>query len=485
MRHSTHSFPAPTRLLAGLLIFAAGGLSARSAIIPGATSEHGVAVPAQWMQAPAGSTGTLDPAGLATWWRHFDDPTLTALIGSALQNSPDTRSALAKIEEARARYGVERSNLLPSVSASVSDQASRRTNRPTDATAKAESASASLDASWEIDLFGQTRLATKAAAADLAQAESNYRDAEVSLAAEVASTYVSLRAAEVELKAVRDSAATRQETLQLTQWREQAGTGSALDTQQAITSLQQARASIPTLQQTLTEARNKLALLCGQTPGSLDARLGTTESVPVAPDLLAIGIPAETLRQRPDVRAAGRAVEAATARTTAAERSRFPTLTLSGSVGVEALSAGRIFSPETLVSNVLGSMSAPIFTAGRIKQTIRIQSAVEKQTLIAYESTVLTALSEVENALANIQHTQERLDSLSEATAAAREAATLARQQYEAGQIDFLSVLDSERTLLGLEQNLASARADQATAHIQLYKALGGGWSNRPTGSAS
>ena len=464
------------RVAPGLLLVAIGGLSACTTPVIPAQDEHNVDVPARWQQT-ATSTGQTDPATLAKWWHRFDDPTLTALIESALQASPDIRTALAKIEEARARYGVQHANLLPSVSASISDQSSRRTNRPTDVTTKSESAGASLDASWEIDLFGQARLTTKATAADLAQAGENLHDAQVSLAAEVASTYVSLRAAEAELKAVEASVATREETLQLTRWREQAGTGSTLETQQAITTLQQARASIPTLQQTLTATRNQLALLCSKTPGALDLQLGRTAQVPVAPGDLAIGIPAETLRQRPDVRAAGYAVEAAGARTSSARRDRFPSLSLNGSVGVDALSAGKLFSPENTISNVIGSLSAPIFTAGRIKQTIAIQTAAERQVLIAYESTVLKAFAEVENALAQIRHTTMRLDRLDQATVAAREAATLARQQYEAGQIDFLSVLDSERTLLGLEQNLVSTRADQTIAHIQLYKALGGGWS--------
>jgi len=176
------------------------------------------------------------------------------------------------------------------------------------------------------------------------------------------------------------------------------------------------------------------------------------------------------------VRAAGYAVEAAAARTSSARRERLPSLTLSGSLGVEALRAGKLFSPESTVASLLGGLTAPIFSGGSITQTIQIQSAVEKQALIAYEATVLTALSEVENALVSVQRNTERLAILDRATAAAREAATLAGLQYEAGAVDLLTVLDAQRTLLSLEESQISTAADQTTAHIQLYQALGGGW---------
>lgn len=434
------------------------------------------AVPAAWQQTTA--SGPVDTAALAQWWKQFNDPVLDRLIASALQSSPDVRTAVAKIEESRARYGVQRAALLPSLSASVSGQGSRTNNRTTDTTTRAEKYSAALDASWEIDLFGQNRKTLAATAADLAQTEENLRSAQASLAAEVATAYVTLRSAEAQLVIVRRNLASREETLQLTRWREQVGTVTALDTQQAVSTLEQTRASLPTLQQTVTQTRNQLALLSGQTPGALDALLGESAAVPAVAATLATGIPAETLRQRPDVRAAARAVEAAAARTSAAERARFPSLNLTGSLGVDALEAGKLFSPESTVASLLGSLTAPIFASGKIQQTIRVQGALQKQALISYESTVLTALSEVENALVSVQRNTERLAILDTAVTAAREAEHLAELQYQAGQADLLTVLEAQRTLLSVEQQQVTANADRATAHIQLYKALGGGWTN-------
>lgn len=434
-------------------------------------------VPEKWQQT-APQIGTTDAATLAKWWLTFNDPALNELIDGALQTSPDVRTALAKIEESRASYRVERSSLLPSVTGSVTDKNVHTRDRSTQVTTRTETASASLDASWEIDLFGRQRLATKAAAADLAQSEENFHDAQVSLIAEVASTYVTLREAETTLAVVSRSLQTLEDTYQLSKWKEQAGSGSALDVQSALTNLEQTRASLPTYRQTVTEARNKLALLSGKQPGALDTLLGKASPVPSTSATLAVGIPADTLRQRPDVRAAGHALEAAIARTSVAQRKRFPTLSLTGSIGVDALRANKLFSPESTFNSLLGSLTAPILDAGTISQTIKIQEAQQKQVLIAYQSSILTALSEVENALSSVQRNSERLASLQKAEAAAGESAKLAQQRYEAGDLDFYTVLDTQRTQLSVQESRIATTASLTTAYIQLYKALGGGWTN-------
>jgi NodT family efflux transporter outer membrane factor (OMF) lipoprotein len=435
-----------------------------------------VAVPATWQQGTT-TTGPLDSTALTRWWARFNDPVLNELIESALRSSPDVNTARSKIAEYRALRGVQRAALFPSLTADVSGGGVRTRDRDTNLTTKTESYSAAADASWQVDLFGLQRQTLDAASADLAQTEENYYGVQVSLAAEVAAGYVTLRSAEAQLLVVQNSLGTRSETVQLTQWREQAGTGNALDTQQAIGTLEQARASIPALQLTIAQTTNQLALLSGRAPGALDSLLAKSGGLPAMPADAAIGIPAETLRQRPDVRAAERGIEAAFARTEAARRQRLPALTLTGSLGVEAAKAGRLFSPAATVASVLGSLSAPIFDAGRIGQTITIQSEREKQSINVYKTTVLTALSEVENALIAVQRQGERWGILARATAAASEAATLAGLQFQAGQVDLLVSLDAQRTLLDLQQLEVTTAADRITAYIQLYKALGGGWS--------
>ena len=435
-----------------------------------------VTVPTTWRHhTTAGKP--LDTAALTIWWNRFHDPALNELIRDALKANTDVRTALSRIAEYRARRGVERAGLFPTLDLGITGQGSRSRDRSTKVTTTSESYQASLSPSWEIDLFGKQTLNVRAASADLAQVNENFYGAQVSLAAEIATAYVALRSAEAQLTVVQNSLHTRRETVQLTQWSEEAGTGTALDTQQSISTLEQARATIPTLQLSITQSRNQLALLSGRTPGSLDAMLSKPRSVPSMATSFAIDIPAEALRQRPDVRAAERGVEAAFARTLSAQHERLPTLNLSGSFGIEALKAGRLFSPQSIAGSVLGSLAMPIFDAGRIRSNITIQSEREKQALIAYEASVLNALSEVENALVAVQRQSERLDILALAIIAARKAVALSGMQYKAGEIDLFVSLDDQRTLLSLEQQEVVTRADRATACIQVYKALGGGWS--------
>ena len=192
---------------------------------------------------------------------------------------------------------------------------------------------------------------------------------------------------------------------------------------------------------------------------------------------IAVGIPADTLRQRPDVRAAERRLAAETARVGVAEAARYPSFKLSGSIGLEALTLGALGNSGAAASSLLAGITGPIFDAGRLRAQVEIQDAVREQALVAYEQTVLTALQDVENALVALARNRERVEALANAVESARNAALLARQRYSAGLIDFQSVLDTERTVLVLEDSLASSRADGVLALIRLYKALGGGWS--------
>lgn len=464
----------PSLLAAGLL-----GIGATSCTGP-VHFDSLIPVPKRWLAGGRGAPHPgVDNAALARWWEKFHDPLLNRLITDALASSPDMRTALSRIEESRARCGVTRAGFFPAIDATSTGRV-RRTDNATAGAFNTESYAAGVNMSWEIDLSGRLRQNVRAASADLWQATENYHAAQVSLAAEVATTYTNLRATEAQLQVVQETLLTRGATLEIARWREKAGESSVLETQQAIATIEEARAALPSLQQSIEQARNQLALLAGKTPGSVNHLLGQPRRIPRPAPLPALGIPADTLRQRPDVRAAEHGVEAAAARTNAAAAERYPTLALNGTLGVESIRSSNLFSPETTAASLLGSMSAPIFNAGRIRQNIKIQSEQERQALIAYESTVLRSLSEVENALIAVRRTQERLEILQKAVTAAAEAARLAQQRYESGEADILVVLDSQRTLLNLQLQQTNNAADRAQAHIQLYKALGGGWSARP-----
>ena len=432
--------------------------------------------PATWFQAASSKDVVRTEAAgdLSRWWHAFNDPLLSELVEQALQSSPDVRSAQAKLRESRARRVVAGAGLYPGVSASADARRSKSSEETGGGTAR-NSYSAGFDASWELDVFGGTRRGIEAADAELESTQASLYDTQVSLAAEVALNYIELRAFQSRLRIARDNLASQAETLQLTDWRAQAGLVSSQDAEQARANFEQTRAQIPSLETSLAEAEHRLSILLGKQPGSLHGHLAAAE-LPKAPASIAVGIPADTLRQRPDVRVAERRLAAETARVGEAEAARYPSFTLSGSIGLEALTFSALGNSGAGAYSLLAGIGAPIFDAGRLRAQVDIQDAVREQALISYEQTVLNALGDVENALVALARNREREQALANAAASARNAALLARNRYSAGLIDFQSVLDTERSVLSVEDSLASTRADGISALIRLYKALGGGW---------
>jgi multidrug efflux system outer membrane protein len=441
-----------------------------------APDSAGLGMPRSWQGAQPGASPRDD---LATWWRTLGDPMLDELLAAALAAGPDVKVAQARLREARARRDIADAARLPTIGASAS---ASRTRSEAGAGSSRSTYDAGLDASWEPDLFGGQRRAREAASADLEAAMEDLRATQVALAAEVALNYVQVRALQARLQIARANLATQSETLQLTQWRAQAGLTSSLDVEQARAAVEQTRAQIPSLDSSLAGARNRLAILRGTPPGSLDARLAPAASIPAVPGTIAIGIPADTLRQRPDLRAAERRLAAETARVGQQEAERFPSLTLGGSIGLESLTVGGLLEREALVAQLVARLAATLFDGGRLRGQVEAQSAVRERALHSYEAAVLAALEDVENALAQLANTRVRREALANAADAARNAALYAEQRYSAGITDFQTVLDTQRTLLSAQDNLKSTEAEQASALIRLYKALGGGWD--PAGAA-
>jgi outer membrane protein, multidrug efflux system len=428
-------------------------------------------LPVEWQNA-AGFPLTSMSRDLSKWWRRFEDPTLSRIISDALASSPDMAIAAARISEARAQRTGSVASLLPSLTGSATRNSS--VSSESDKT----SDSVSLSANWEADLFGKNASAVEAASAQFAASRENFRSVQTVLAAEIAIAYTDLRVSETSLTVLRETLKSREKTHQLAEWRTQAGEADLLESSQALSSLEQARAGIPALQQSIAQGRNRLALLAGKTPGALDGLLDSGQkTIPSPARSLAVGIPADTLRQRPDVRQAGYQLLAAAANSRGAEAARYPSLKLGGALGLNTLNLGKLTNPGAAVASIFAGITSPVFDAGSISAKIRAQNAVEEQAYQVYRKTVLTALSEVEDALIACRRTSERFVILEKAIAAAREADSLARQKYQAGVADLLTVLDSQRTLLGLEDSLANVRASRTVAYIQLYKALGGGWS--------
>ena len=272
--------------------------------------------------------------------------------------------------------------------------------------------------------------------------------------------------------------ASQTETLQITEWRELAGLTTRLDVEQARTNLEQSRAAIPSLETARAEAEHRLAILTGRAPGSLRDMLREARPLPTAPDEIAVGIPADTLRQRPDVRAAELTLRAEIARTAEKEADRYPSLTLDGTFGWKGAALSALGGGSNVVRSLAASLAGTLFDGGRITGRIDVQKAVQEQAFVAWEKAILTALEDVENAMTAYANGRTRVDARRKAATAAAQAAELAALQYRAGSADFQKVLETERTLLSAQDNLASAEADVLSAVIQLYKALGGGWTH-------
>jgi outer membrane protein, multidrug efflux system len=443
-------------------------------VAPQGAAPVAVEVPAAWSVADvSATTGT---SSLAQWWLRFDDPLLGSLVAQALQANTNVKSAQAALQQARALRDVSAAGLLPAVGSSASAQHS--TSGSNNAS---NSFKAGLDASWELDIFGANRSALEASDAAARASAASLGDVQVSIAGEVALDYITLRGAQSRLAIANDNLASQQETLQITQWRLQAGLVTALEAEQARAAAEQTSAQLPALQTSIEQSRHALAVLTGQPPAALSTALAAASPVPQAADDLALSIPAETLRQRPDVRAAELQVTAALARVAQADAARAPSFKLSGSLGLSALTLGSLTSGAAVVSALLAGVSWPVFDGGAGLAQVRAQQAALDQARVAYQAAVLTALKDVEDALIALRGDRERLLRLQQAAEAAGNAALMARQRFSSGLVDFQTVLETQRTQLNTQDSVASSRADLSADHVRLYKALGGGW--RPDSS--
>lgn len=466
----------PLFLLACLCLL--GGCSSLEQRFEQTKASSGVEPPTTWSTAadPSTTRTSIAPEALARWWHQLADPTLDALIERALTTAPDIRSAEARLRQSRATRDLAIANLSPSLTASASPSRSL-TGINAGGTGNPRSLyAAGFDASWEPSIFGGLRDATDGARADTAAMAATLNSTRASLAAEVAANYITLRASQRRLDIALANVASQTETLQITRWREMAGLVTTLDVEQARTNLEQSRATLPSLENSRASAEHHLAILTGQAPGALRNELAAPRPLPTPPAEIAVGIPVDTLRQRPDVSAAELTLKAEIARTAQRQAERFPTLTLSGAFGWQAFGLSGLDAGASAVRSLTASLGTTLFDGGRIRQRIAVQNAIQEQALVAWEKSLLTALEDVENALIAYATGRQRVDARRQAAAAAANAAVLARAQYEAGLADFQKVLETERTRLTAEDTLASADADVLTALIQLYKALGGGW---------
>lgn len=461
-RHQAFALTRPLSLACALLV---GLMLAACASVPGSAN-----VPAD----ADGSSAVTAPLDQSAWWTSFGDPLLSQLVTQALQANTSIRSAQAALQQSRALRDVTVASAGPNLT--LSGSAGRSQTEHFEAI---NSFKAGLDARWEMDIFGGNRASINASEADAQAAQASLRDVQVSIAAEVALAYIDLRGYQAQLAIAQSNLTSQQETLQITQWRAQAGLVTSLEVEQAQTSVAQTAALVPALQTSLARTRHSLSVLTGQRPLELDGLLSPTQPVPsVAPaNSDTTGqIPANTLRQRADVRAAEHRVSAALARVDAADAARYPSFNLGGSLASSALTLAGLGNAGTLVGSLLASVSVPLFDGGAANSQLLSQQAALEQSRAAYQATVLAALQEVEDALVALANDRQRLVLQQLAANSAGNAALLANNRYASGLIDFQSVLQTQRTLLSSQDSVASLQAALSADHVRLIKALGGGW---------
>jgi NodT family efflux transporter outer membrane factor (OMF) lipoprotein len=425
-----------------------------------------------------GEGGDDHVAELARWWHAFADPQLGSLVERAIAGNPDLDQAAARVERARALRRQSASALWPGLDGGLSAARSGRSDGP-EANVYAEG----IDARWSLDLFGAQRRSVQAADADLAAAGFDLAQVQVLLAAEVANTYIDLRTARRRLTAARAGLDVQQQNLDIARWRARAELVSRLDVEQARAQRAQTAAGLPPLEQAEANARYRLAVLLGEAPGALDAELVADAPLPPPPAAAAVGLPTVLLTRRPDLRASERALAAATARIGVAKAQRFPGLSLSGSLDSSASRFSAL--GEVLTGNAVLSMTRPIFDAGERRAAQRAQEAAAQAAFAAYRKAVLDALEDVDRALVARDVAQRRIEALAEQREASSAAAALARLNYREGLTDLRALLESERSLLAAEDTLASAEGDRLKSAVQLYLALGGGWSPEPVEPAT
>jgi NodT family efflux transporter outer membrane factor (OMF) lipoprotein len=419
----------------------------------------------------------------AAWWTALNDPTLESLIAAAAGSNLDLKLAEARIREARAQRAVVFGGTLPTANVSGEFQHDRFSQNAAPFNAfdvpnfpwEYNLYQLGFDASWEIDVFGGTRRSVEAANATVEAGEEGRRAVLVSLLGEVARNYVELRGYQDRHQIALNNLALQRETVELTRNRMTNGTGTQLDVSRAEAEASLTAAQVPVFERLEAQALHRLVVLTNQ---PLDKLLYLRQAgrIPAVPASVMVGVPADLLRRRPDIRRAERQLAAATAQIGVAEAQLYPRFSLSGFFNLQSASIEDIFDWKSRAFSIGPTVTWPIFEAGRLQAVVDVRNAQQAQALAGYEQTVQNAIEEVRNGMVSFTTEQRRRESLGEAVKADKESLELARQLYGQGLIDFLTVLDAERQLNAAEDQLSQSEETVAASLIALYKALGGGW---------
>ena len=413
---------------------------------------------------------------LVSWWTSLNDPILNELVVCAAENNRDLRVAAERIFEARARRGTVASSLFPQVDTDGSFTHEKRSSGGSLGGVVRDWWSWGTDLSWEIDVFGRLRRLLEAADADIGEQRELYRDTLVLLIAETAATYVEARSHQEQMAIVLANIDVQSETVRLVRSRYDNDKTDMLDVRQSEGSLKGVEAGYPSFRILYRESINRLSVLIGCPPGAVDAIMEQPRPIPRAPEHVAVGIPAELLRRRPDLRAVERKIAAQTARIGAAEGELYPQFSINGSFGLGAKDFSALWSSNAIAAGITPAMRWHILNFGRYRSNVWVQESLQRQYIWEYQDTVLRAAEEVDNALVGFSEGKRRGELLQESVEHYEEAVRLSQIKYRAGHVDLQRVLDSQRSLLASQNLLVLNRTAVVRSFISLYRALGGGW---------
>lgn len=458
-----------TRLLALPVLFCLGACSVGPDYVAPAQD-----LPARWN----GGASAARPAAPSEWWRQFKDPVLNGLVTEAIAGNLDVAQAKARIREARASRIQAVAPLFPQVNGSASATRSRYATSSDSGGGNGMSNSfrAGFDTSWELDIFGGRDRAVEAATYGVDAADDDLDGVLLTLIGDVASAVIEARGYQARLALARRTVETQRVTEALTRVRFQAGDVSAVDTARAVAQVASTEAQIPALETALAQTLHRIAVLVGRPPSAMGSRLTGAGKVPSTPAPPQAGVPADVLRNRPDVRRAERSLAQATARIGQAEAVRYPSVSLTGNISTSALKLGDLAKNSAIGWSIGPSLSVPIFNGGELAAAVDVARARRDQSDAALRLAVLSALQDVEDALVGLRQERLRLASLSTAAAASGQAAQLSQALYQSGGASFLDVLDAQRSQYGSEDSRIQSQIALATRFIALNKALGGGW---------
>ena len=436
-------------------------------------------VPDSWHQNLTADLSSTS-SSLENWWRKFDDPALNRLVQEAMASNRDLAVAFERVNEARAARGIARSQLFPTLDGTGGANRSRASENNLlfafpGATKPQNNFALGLEAGWELDLFGGVRRSIESADASVEATAELYRDTLVSLLAEVSLNYIQLRTLEERLEVARRNIKNQESSLELTRARLDAGLAPELDATQAEANLATTRAAVPFLQNQRAQALNRLATLIGRYPQAAATFVPSGGGIPSTPSSAGIGLPADLVRARPDIRAAERQLAAQTAQVGVAAADLYPRFTLGGTFALQSLNSGNLLDAGARSYSFGPNFRWALFNAGRIRSQIDIQESRTRQAYFNYENAVLRGVEEVENALASLRYERDRLAELDRAVAAARRTEELVNTNYTEGLVDFQNVLDAQRTVFANEDEAAISRGQIAASYVALFRALGGG----------